>query len=361
MYKARDIYNAIDNFAPFSSALPWDNSGLLIGSFDAPADKIVFALDVTDKVIDRALEIGAKLIVTHHPVIFSAQKNFLSDSIAYRAACAGLSVICAHTNLDMAPDGTSDIFARTLALARTTPLSVEYSVPYNTVSVFVPDEHVEKVYSAMAAAGAGYHGHYSGCGFLSKGEGRFVPLEGASPFIGNIGERQNVAETRLEMIASPADTPRVLEAMLSAHPYEKPAYGIYENQAIQRKYSIGYVGKLSEPIDFYLFADIVGELFGVTLRISYTADDFMVDTVAICPGSGGEYLKDAVRAGAQVLITGDIKYSTFVEAKHLGIGLIDAGHYNTEFCTLKVLAEKLEKLYPGISTVYVEDLPFDFI
>lgn len=111
-----DVYAYIDSFAPFASAADWDNSGLLVGDKEAPVNKAVVCLDVTKEAIAYAVENKASLIISHHPIIFSAQKNFLSDSMPYQAAQNGISVICAHTNLDKAVDGVNDSLCRALSL-----------------------------------------------------------------------------------------------------------------------------------------------------------------------------------------------------------------------------------------------------
>ena len=113
---AKDIYNYIDSFAPFSSQAQWDNSGLLVGSFNSEVTKVLIALDVTAYEIEKAKEINAQLIVSHHPVIFSAQKTFLDKSVAFEAARSGISLLCAHTNLDKATGGVNDTLCEKIGL-----------------------------------------------------------------------------------------------------------------------------------------------------------------------------------------------------------------------------------------------------
>lgn len=104
----RDIYNYIDTIAPFCSQASWDNSGLLVGNPEGEVTKVLFALDVTEIELEYAKKVGAQLIVSHHPVIFSAQKNFLEGDLSFQAARNGISVLCAHTNLDKAVGGVND-------------------------------------------------------------------------------------------------------------------------------------------------------------------------------------------------------------------------------------------------------------
>ena len=112
MATIKDIYNFIDSFAPFNTQEEWDNSGLLVGDKNAKVTKILFALDVTSDVIEQAKNVGANLIITHHPVIFKAISNVLSDSLMYKLISNNISIICAHTNYDKAVDGVNDILCK---------------------------------------------------------------------------------------------------------------------------------------------------------------------------------------------------------------------------------------------------------
>jgi dinuclear metal center YbgI/SA1388 family protein len=118
----RDVLTAIDAIAPFSLAEPWDNTGLLLGSPQTNVIKLLAALDVTLPVIEEAKSLGVNLIVTHHPVIFSPLKSVPGDSIPWRLIESGISVICAHTNLDKAEGGVNDTLASALGLTGVRPL-----------------------------------------------------------------------------------------------------------------------------------------------------------------------------------------------------------------------------------------------
>ena len=106
--KIRDIYNAIDSFAPFAAAASWDNSGLLIGDPDTKTDRILCCLDLSPAVAHYAAEIGAGCVVSHHPVIFHPLKSVSFQSPVSLILREGIAVISAHTNLDIAPGGVND-------------------------------------------------------------------------------------------------------------------------------------------------------------------------------------------------------------------------------------------------------------
>ena len=112
----KDVYDAIDSFAPFESQSEWDNAGILLGDPNREVTKAIVALDVTEYEIEAAKKAGAQLIISHHPAIFHPVKSVLACSVAYASISSGLSVISAHTNLDKAPGGVNDSLCEALGL-----------------------------------------------------------------------------------------------------------------------------------------------------------------------------------------------------------------------------------------------------
>ncbi len=111
MVKAKDIYNFIDSFAPFETQMSFDNAGLIIGDENAVSDTVLVTLDVTADVIREAIKNNANIIVSHHPVIFHPIKSLASDSVPFLCAKYNMTVISAHTNLDIAKGGVNDTLA----------------------------------------------------------------------------------------------------------------------------------------------------------------------------------------------------------------------------------------------------------
>ena len=124
----QDVYNKIDQAAPFSLAMEFDNPGLLVGDPSEEVNGALVALDVTDEVISEAVSRGANLIVTHHPVIYSPLKRVTSDLLVWKLVRENLSVISAHTNLDIARGGVNDILAEKLALSGVETLPPDHMV-----------------------------------------------------------------------------------------------------------------------------------------------------------------------------------------------------------------------------------------
>lgn len=111
-----EIYEALNDWAPFDTQEGFDNSGLLIGSPEQPANFVLLALDLTAAVCEEAERRGAQLILTHHPVIFDPLRRIPADSPVSMAIRAGAAVLSAHTNLDKAPGGVSDTLADLMGL-----------------------------------------------------------------------------------------------------------------------------------------------------------------------------------------------------------------------------------------------------
>ena len=119
-YKVKDIAEVIEQFAPLSIQEGWDNSGLCIGSPDAPVSSVLLGLDCTPELVDEAIACGADMIVTHHPLIFSGLKKITPENIVgeavIKAIKAGISIYAAHTNADKVIAGVSGAMAARLGL-----------------------------------------------------------------------------------------------------------------------------------------------------------------------------------------------------------------------------------------------------
>ena len=162
MTTAGDIYRFIDGFAPFRTALSFDNPGLLVGDEGAAVTAAVLSLDITPPVVREAERLGAELIVSHHPVIFHPLKAVRTGSVPYLLAKAGIAAICAHTNLDMAPGGVNDCLAERLKLKNISPLAVNAesglaeALCGETEREYAPREFAEFVKRALGCGGVRY-------------------------------------------------------------------------------------------------------------------------------------------------------------------------------------------------------------
>ena len=120
--KVRDILALVDGIAPFADAEEWDNVGLLAGNPDAPVERVLCALDLTEEALDEAMSRDAQLIVTHHPILFRDRKNLCETDAEGRLLCrlvrANIAMIAAHTNYDFACPGVNDALASAVGLRK---------------------------------------------------------------------------------------------------------------------------------------------------------------------------------------------------------------------------------------------------
>ncbi len=125
MTTVKNLYDAINEWAPFQTAMSFDNVGLLVGDGNASVTKGLVALDVTPFVLEEAVSMGAEVIISHHPVIFQPLRTLSSNSLPYRLAREGIAVISAHTNYDLAAEGVNVCLAKALGLTAVQPLTFD--------------------------------------------------------------------------------------------------------------------------------------------------------------------------------------------------------------------------------------------
>ncbi len=232
MISVSDIYNDINTLALFSLQVSYDNCGLIVDAVEE-VQNVLFCLDVTNKVIDEAIKLDAKLIISHHPVIFGGIKSLCKTNPVYRLCEHGISCIAAHTNLDVADGGVSDNIADFLKILNPENLWIE----------------------------------------------------------------------------------------------ECP---------------LGRIGKLEAPLDTPVLAANAAEIFNTKPR--YYDCGRTVETLAVFGGSGS-HVAAAKKAGADCLFVGELKYNEWLLAQELDISVIEAGHFETEFPSMKILYDKFCKLY----------------
>lgn len=355
-----DLLTCLEKIAPFALAETWDNVGLLLGDKHSTVQRIGLALDVTPSVLAQAKERQVDCLITHHPLLFQAQKRFLADRWPDKAvlelAARGTALIALHTNLDKAAGGVNDCLAARLQLQHVRPLMPEPIVMQKLV-VFVPETHAEQVAQAIFEAGAGQLGNYRDCAFRAVGTGTFRPLTGAHPFIGRTDKVERVSEVRLETIMPAAGAERVLAALKAAHPYEEPAYDVYALQTPFNQPGLGRIGEWEETVMMAQAAALVRKLLHVS-ALRFTDNGRPVRTVALCGGSGSDLWQTAQCAGADLLITADCKYHEAQQACLEGINLLDLGHDDSERVVLAPLAEHLQEqlaVMPAVEVVVLEE------
>lgn len=343
--RIQDLVGLLHKLYPPDLAEDWDNVGLQVGDPGLPLNKVLVALDPGLAAIKAAKATGAQALVTHHPLLFRPIKRLTPEEgvgqILWTAVKTGIAIVSAHTNLDSAVAGLNSWLAQKLGVQHCTPLHPAEGA-YLKLVVFVPVGHEQNVAEALFSAGAGQIGAYDQVSFRSRGEGSFRPGPGANPFIGEVGKTEQVEEIRLETILPGRKLSRVLEMMQKAHPYEEVAYDLIPLQNQEPGAGLGRIGRLAEETTLEEFAARVKSALGCDhLRLSGPSVR-RVHKVALCGGSGAGLLQMAHRQGADVLVTGDVKYHEARQAEELGIALIDAGHFATEKLMIEQVAEALQ-------------------
>ncbi|MHB8123052.1 MAG: Nif3-like dinuclear metal center hexameric protein [Desulfuromonadaceae bacterium] len=344
--KVADIVGIINKIAPIGLAEAWDNPGLQVGDPSDEVTRVMVALDPAPDVIDTALKASCQLLVTHHPLIFKPLKSISSanphGATIQKALKGGLSIVSMHTNYDIAGGGLNDLLAGKIGLSGSVPLKVTNTAELVKLVVFVPAEQLEQVRSALLPFAA-TQGNYRDCSFAADGVGTFTPLGGAKPFTGMIHTLAEVHEKRLELLLLRPQLPRAIKVLLAVHPYEEPAFDVYPLHNDGEKLGLGRVGLLPEPLPLAEYAARLRKTLQAP-ALRYVGDPAaMVSKVALCSGSGASLLREAARSGADVLVTGDIKYHEARDAEDMGLALIDAGHFPTEIIMVNEVTGRLSQ------------------
>jgi dinuclear metal center YbgI/SA1388 family protein len=342
----------LEEFAPTRLAADWDNVGLLLGERAAEVRRIVICLTVTPEVVAEAVAEQAQLIVTHHPILFRGVKRLTDANPEGRMLLAlvrhGVAVYSPHTAFDNTRDGINDMLAGKLGLADVTPLRRDEARQCKVV-VFVPDKDLARVSDALFAAGAGRIGEYGECSYRLAGTGTFFGSDAANPTVGVKGRREEVSEWRLEVVCPEARVEAVVAAMRQAHSYEEPAFDVYPLRPTASKGGAGRVGVLPQPAALGDVARRVRE--GLASGPVQVVGDMakQVRRVAIVCGAGGEMVGDAVRAKADVFLTGEMRFHDYLAAQAQRLALVLPGHYATERFAVEELARRLQQQWPDVS------------
>ena len=344
-----EIVALVEGWYPPQHAEEWDAVGLVCGDPDAEVRRVLLAVDPVLGVVDEAVALGADLVIVHHPLYLKGTTSVAATTpkgrVVHRLARAGCGLLTAHTNADSPTGGVSEAIALALGLGDVRPLAPDAAVPRDKIVAFVPTADADRVRAALAGAGAGSIGDYEAASFSAPGQGRFRPLPGANPAIGTVGVPEVVDEERIEVVVDRTLRDRVVAALLEAHPYEEPAYDVFELAAMpDPTRGSGRVGQLAEPMPLRAFAELAAKVFPVTaagLRVAGDPEQ-LVSRVALCGGSGDFLLDRARSAGADVYVTSDLRHHPASESReHGGPALVDVAHWAAESLWLPVLRDRL--------------------
>lgn len=352
--KISELVAFVNNLAPFSYQESYDNAGLLVGNASDEVSGVVVALDMTEDVVQDAIDSGCNVVLAHHPIIFKGLKRLTGANYVERTVIKAIqhniALIATHTNLDNAIHGVNAVISDKLGLQHQRILVPKENTLYK-LQVYVPVAHADNLRKALAEAGAGAIGQYNACSFSVLGEGRFNPQAGANPFIGSVDKLEQVDEMKVEVIFQAHLHQGVLKAMRQTHPYEEIAYDVLKVENMDAYIGSGMIGELPEEMETMAFLKLVKETFNCGV-IRYTKPHVnKIKTVAVCGGAGSFLLRNALQAKADIFITGDFKYHEFFDAEDRII-IADIGHFESEQYTSEWLIAQLKKNFTTFAVRY---------
>ena len=342
-----EVVDLLHAWYPPATADSWDAVGLVAGDPSADVTRVMFAVDPTIEVAREAVEWGADLLVVHHPLFLTPVSSVAADTPKGRTLHAltagGCALLTAHTNADQAVDGVSESLALALGLTDLAPIRPAPAGPLDKVVVFVPVADADAVRAAMAEAGAGRIGDYDSCTWTATGEGRFRPLDGATPAVGAVGDLEVVEEARVEAVVPRSRRSAVVRALLAAHPYEEPAFSVVPSAPVPGGEGLGRLGEVSPASLRAVAKRLAAALppFGSLVRVAGDPDR-VVRRVAVCGGAGDSLLPDVAALDVDLYVTSDLRHhpaSDFIADSH--VALMDVPHASGESLWLRSWAQRL--------------------
>ncbi len=361
-----DVFKLMEQWAPLHLAYDWDNVGLQIGSAKDKTQKVMITLDVVESVVDEAIEVGANLIIAHHPLLFNSLKKIDYESfkgkVIQKLIANQITVYAAHTNLDIAKGGVNDLLSDALGITEKEHLIETYEEQLYKLIVYVPQDDADKVRKALGDNGVGHIGNYSHCSFNTEGTGTFLPQEGTNPFIGEEHQLTFVDEVKIETIVMESDLQTALDTMRKHHPYEEIAYDLYPLAQKGSTYGLGIVGQLEKQITLADLCIQVKDIFDLDAVRVTGNDDAIIRKVGILGGSGEKYIQQAKNKGVDVFITGDMTFHQAQDAYEMGLAVIDPGHHIEEIMK-NATKDYLNKLCTEIECIEskIDTNPFRYV
>ena len=332
--KLKSLIKKIEAKYPTNLAYDWDNVGLLVGDAEEEIDKVLVCLEANEAIVEEAINNNVNLIVTHHPFIFGKMKKITTSDfkgkLIHKLIKNNIAVYSMHTNFDIAFDGLNDYFMEVMGFEDSKILDVTNTETLYKIVVYVPKTHEDKVREALGKSGAGHIGNYSDCTFNTDGKGTFRPLEGTNPFIGELDKLEVVDEVKIETIVPQRILGGVISSMIKAHPYEEVAYDLYKLENKGSAVGLGRIAALKESMSLKELSMMIKEKLNMDALRVVGSLDTNIKKVAVVTGSGADLAKKAQRSGADVLITGDVKYHDAQDAIDAGMCIIDCNHFESE-------------------------------
>ncbi|HUX55929.1 MAG TPA: Nif3-like dinuclear metal center hexameric protein [Bacteroidales bacterium] len=354
--KLKDLCLFLDSAVPLSFQESYDNSGLQVGIPEREISSAIITLDVTEDVMNEAVNKKCDIIISHHPLIFTGIKKIsgrtFTERILYKAIKHDIAIYSSHTNLDIFSNSVSRKMAEKLELRNIKVLSPLKNRLLKLVT-YIPESHLENVRKALFEAGAGVVGNYDQCGFTTSGTGSFRGGAKSNPFVGEKGKIHFEKEIRFETILFSHIKEKVIKNLIDIHPYEEVAFDIYPLENDNHGLGLGCIGEFDDEIEETDFLKLVSAVFNAKgVRYSKPVGK-PVKKVALCGGSGASLLNESISSDVDAFITSDIKYHNFFDADNKII-LIDIGHFESEKYSSEILYDLIIKKFPKFAVRFSE-------
>ncbi|WP_080793956.1 Nif3-like dinuclear metal center hexameric protein [Corynebacterium pacaense] len=352
------IREIMDAAYPPALAESWDRVGLICGDPENPVRRVALALDCTQEVAQRAVDIGADMLIIHHPLLLRGVTSVAADEpkgrVLHTLIRGGVALFSAHTNADSARPGVNDKLAELVGITPGRPISPRYLGGLDKWGVHVPGKDAAQVKRRLFDAGAGTIGDYSECTFEVEGTGQFRPLEGANLTEGEPDELFRAPELRIEFVAPRHLRDTLIDVLREQHPYEEPAFDIVGMEStipLDSAFGLGRVGELPEAMRLADFVQQVADNLPETVwGVRASGDpDALVRRVAVSSGSGDGFLNDVIKLGVDVYVTSDLRHHPVDEYLRAGgPAVIDTAHWASEFPWTFQVREILQVQAPHI-------------
>lgn len=323
--KIKSLIKKLEKSFPKNLAESWDNIGLLVGDEGREITKVQISLDATEEVIDHAIEIGANLIITHHPIIFSGIKNVTSKNLMGRKLLKlienKIAVYSMHTNLDSAERGLNQYICEKLGV-ETSKILDEKNMEMYLLSVYIKTEFQERLKSKIEEFGLEYNG-YKNVYYTSDSVENFEKA----------GEKEKFKNEnkKISILGEKGKLSNLLNEIKKIHPYDEAAYEMIKTE---NKISLGGLGRiynLPEKVELGNYLKVVKDKLSLN-NVRVVGDlDKKIKKIAVVNGGGASFLGKLEKIGVDLFITGDIKYHEALDAREMGISIFDIGHYESEY------------------------------
>jgi len=345
MTKVKDITKQIEELCPLTYAEDFDNVGLLVGNDQQTVTGVLVTLDCLETTLDEALQNDCNLIVSFHPIIFKGLKKLNGKNYVERTVIKALkndiAIYAMHTALDNSFEGVSAKMSEILNLKNTKVL-IPQKGHLRKLTTYVPENSANEIREALFRAGAGHIGNYSHCSFNLKGEGTYMGNEHSDPTLGDKEKLETVGENFISVIFEKHLESKILQALDDTHPYEEVAYDIVALENIHDRIGMGMIGEMEQALSPHNFFEFLKRSFDLKMIRHSDVTKNEIKKVAVLGGSGSFAIEQAIKAGADIFITADLKYHDFYRAEGKLL-LADIGHYESEQFTKQLLVEYLTK------------------